>query len=268
MLIKQAGQLRAFDATCPHRGAHLAYGGRICQDVIICPFHGYSIQLGLHDPRQLSVREYSLLNIAGMIFVRLSVERDNGWVQYMEKLVNDHFIINGFEMHVGTSMETVIDNAFDRNHFFAVHGVRTDDFSVLAGDHGELIVESTMYLPRRDTGGEGASFTPAAYRAFVASPGLVAVELRGGNPYTVITGATNMPNGGCVVRLSVALPKSAWNIPPRPESYEALIQYSRAGLEADRAIWENLSPLSEPQWMPEDRPSQEFVKFCKLHHDL
>ena len=52
-----------------------------------------------------------------------------------------------FEMSVGTPMQTVIDNAFDKRHFQSVHGVGTDDFAVWTNDHGALIVESMMHVP-------------------------------------------------------------------------------------------------------------------------
>jgi nitrite reductase/ring-hydroxylating ferredoxin subunit len=35
------GALHVFDAFCPHQGAHLGHGGRIDDDCIRCPFHGF-----------------------------------------------------------------------------------------------------------------------------------------------------------------------------------------------------------------------------------
>lgn len=35
------GVARVFDAHCPHLGAHLGVGGRVCGDGIACPFHGW-----------------------------------------------------------------------------------------------------------------------------------------------------------------------------------------------------------------------------------
>jgi hypothetical protein len=200
-----------------------------------------------------------------MVFVRLSPEHDNGWLRYLEDLGRQQYILNGFEMSVRASMETVIDNAFDRCHFEAVHGVRTDDFVVWRSDDGALLVESTMYVPTGERGTGRRAIVAAPYRAFVASPGLTAVELRGAASYTVITGATNSPTGGCVIRLSLAFPKADWKSPPAAAVYEPLLQHSRRGLNADRVIWENLSTSIEPRWTPEDRPSLEFIEFCKMH---
>lgn len=30
-----------FDAHCPHLGAHLGVGGKIVDDLLVCPFHGW-----------------------------------------------------------------------------------------------------------------------------------------------------------------------------------------------------------------------------------
>jgi phenylpropionate dioxygenase-like ring-hydroxylating dioxygenase large terminal subunit len=265
MLIRQRGQFRAFDASCPHRGAHLALGGRVKDNEIVCPFHGYTIRLGCGEGGQLAVHEYPVFIISGMVFVRLSTEYDNGWRRYMEDLSRDHTVINGFEMPVSVPMETVIENAFDRRHFQSVHGVQADQFVVRNSEDGALIVESTFYMPT--VGTEHRSFVRTPYRALVVSPGLTAVELRGAIQYTVITGATDAPTGGCVIRLSLAFPKSAWQNGPPSQLCDHLLHHSRRGLEEDRIIWENLDSSMEPKWMAEDHPSLKFLEFCEAHRD-
>ena len=36
-----AGKVTVLDAYCPHLGAHLGYGGRVINETISCPFHGW-----------------------------------------------------------------------------------------------------------------------------------------------------------------------------------------------------------------------------------
>ena len=36
-----SGELQVFDAFCPHQGAHLGHGGRLEDDCLRCPFHGF-----------------------------------------------------------------------------------------------------------------------------------------------------------------------------------------------------------------------------------
>jgi phenylpropionate dioxygenase-like ring-hydroxylating dioxygenase large terminal subunit len=37
----RAGVPAVVDAHCPHMGAHLGHGGRVCDDDLVCPFHGW-----------------------------------------------------------------------------------------------------------------------------------------------------------------------------------------------------------------------------------
>jgi 3-ketosteroid 9alpha-monooxygenase subunit A len=267
VLVRQAGKLRAYDATCPHRGAHLGFGGQLRENAVQCPFHGYLVRLGADPRHRFSVPEFPVAAIGGMVFVRISSEHDNGWVRYLEELDRTHFIVNGFELPVRTPMTTVIENAFDQRHFHAVHGVRTDEFVVRTTEDGALTVDSTFYVPTRGADGT-ESISSARYRAVVPSPGLAAVELRGPTPYTIVTGATDTATPGeCLVRLSVAYPRSVWPAGPPATVYEPLLQYSRRGLEEDRVVWEHLAPPAEPLWMPQDAPAREFHRFCLAHAD-
>jgi nitrite reductase/ring-hydroxylating ferredoxin subunit len=261
ILARTEAGFRAFDADCPHRGAHLGFGGRLVDGTVQCPFHGYRIRLGCHSPAELAVAEYPLLLAGGMVFVRLSEGHDHGWPAYVQDLVERHHMISGFEMTVRTRAETVIDNAFDRRHFETVHAVQTEDFEIQSGLDGELIAESTFFIPSARDG--RAELTPTPYKAVVISPGVAMVELRGAIPYTVVTGATDDPDNGCVIRLTLALPRSHFPGGPPPAFYESLLKYSRRGLEQDRAVWENLSPSVRPRWTAEDGSSLSFLQFCE-----
>jgi 3-ketosteroid 9alpha-monooxygenase subunit A len=267
VIVRQNGRFRAFDATCPHRGAHLAHGGRLCEDAIICPFHGHTIRLGNDEAELFSVTEHPTASMGGMVFVRPSPAHDNGWSGFLDNFVSHHFIINGFEMSVGAPMQTVIDNAFDMRHFQSVHRVGTDDFAVWTNDHGALIVESMMHVPSFEPNAAPGATSSVPYRAYVASPGLVAVELGGPTPYSVVTGATDMPTGGCMIRLSLAFPIAAWKTAPTGAVYGPLLEHSRRGLNSDRMIWEKLSTSIQPRWTPDDHASLRFLEFCKAHQD-
>src|SRR4051794_27985129 len=71
VLVRGPNGIQAVDAICPHRGAHLAYGGRVDADTIICPFHGHRIGLGAASECHYQVRTYQTLSISGLVFVLL-----------------------------------------------------------------------------------------------------------------------------------------------------------------------------------------------------
>jgi 3-ketosteroid 9alpha-monooxygenase subunit A len=257
MLVARDGRLRAFDATCPRRGAHLPLGGRLDGDHVVCPFHGYRVRLGCGGHGPFAVAEHPVLARCGMVFVQLGEEVDHGWAAYLEELEHDQHMIDGFALRVRAPMEAVIENAFDRRHFDSVHGIHTDAFAVFANEDGALEVESIFYVP--------PAMTPAPYRALVASPGIAAVTLGGPFEYTVITGATDDVEGReCTIRLSVAFPRAQWPDRPPPQVYEPLLEHSRRGLEEDCAMWENLDSVL-PRWTPEDASSLRFLAFCSRH---
>src|SRR4051812_37424318 len=35
------GAAQVMNATCPHLGAHIGHGGKVCGDDVVCPFHGW-----------------------------------------------------------------------------------------------------------------------------------------------------------------------------------------------------------------------------------
>jgi phenylpropionate dioxygenase-like ring-hydroxylating dioxygenase large terminal subunit len=262
ILLRTATGVRAFDADCPHRGAHLGLGGRVVDGAIYCPFHNYRIRLGCQDQAEFAVREYPLLSAGGMVFVRLSEGHENGWINYIQSLVNTNHMINCLEMAVHTHAETVIENAFDRRHFQAVHGVQTGTFELREGASGELIIDSLFFI-RQPAGDRKSEVMQVPYKAVVISPAVAMVQLQGSVPYTVVTGATDTPTGDCTIRLTLALPHSHFSEGPSPTFYEHLLSHSRRGLEEDKAVWENLSPTITPSWTAEDHASLSFYQFCE-----
>jgi hypothetical protein len=89
------------------------------------------------------------------------------------------------------------------------------------------------------------------------------VKLGGEMPYGVLTGATDRGDGLCDVRLTFVLPKAQYGETPSPDRYQALIAYSRAGLEDDRRVWESIMPGFSPHLGPEDATVEAFHAFCE-----
>ena len=71
------GVARVFDAHCPHLGAHLGVGGRVCGDGITCPFHGWRFDgdgrlvevPGLDRTPRAAARAWEVCERNGRIFV-------------------------------------------------------------------------------------------------------------------------------------------------------------------------------------------------------
>ena len=256
--------IRAFNADCPHRGAHLAYGGRMDKDCIVCPFHGYRIGLGRREQHAFWAEEYPTLLIGDLVFVRLSESHEYGFSAFMAQLAKDHYVLPGFIMRVNAAASLVTENVFDAQHFRVVHRLKTGRVTVRS-EAGVLITETRMEYPagnrlqRYNITHVRSDFIGRAF-----SPGLVVTQLRSDElPYTVVTGATPQPDGHCIIRLSLLLPIEKYGNPPDQEFCDMLVQANQGGVSDDLLIWEHLSPTAPTQLAPLDRGIWEFQAFCQ-----
>jgi len=269
-----AGQIRVFDGTCPHRGAHLGHGGRITGGRItggrgtggrgtggrgiICPFHGKRIGLGEGTGR-LCVREHETIDCGGAVFVRLSdiPARDHGFEKVIRDIVSAHVIVEALICQVAVPSELVIENAFDYSHFPAVHLIpRVATPKVWLGHDGELSITTAFHTQAPDWETAEGDFTSHFHgRAF--NPYLVVSELGSGAASRfVITAAAPAP-AGCVARIAIAVRRGEPD-----KTVTALIDGSKIAFEQDLVIWNNLD-LSAPVRLDSgDRPVMAFRAFC------
>jgi 3-ketosteroid 9alpha-monooxygenase subunit A len=278
VLVRSSDGIQAFDAICPHRGAHLGYGGRLVRAGIVCPFHGHRIALGADAKARYSVRRYHTLEIGGLVFVLLAEEHENGLAAYLQRLTRTHCFVPGFQLRLGITPDYVVENAFDGDHFKAVHGIsRRPTLQLRHSEHGELAVESTFYTDRPSlwrapagaggpdgdlpSGQQGSVQLRFFARAF--SPSLIATELgEEGHSHVVITAATLTPEGESVVRVSAVVPLLPNGEPPNSDLVRHLLLDSKKAFEQDVVVWEHLDRHSLSRYAPGDRPVIEFRKFC------
>jgi hypothetical protein len=260
------GEVRVFDAVCPHRGAHLAYGGRLDGDAVVCPFHGHRIGLGSAGPEGFCVSEHTCLAAGGGLFVRLSGQAHPDLARGLEELGGGHTFVPAFEMAAETTIEVVIENGFDGAHFPSVHGLlRSPGLVARSGSYGELMVEGVFAIPTGNEGGRGAPPAQARYTGHAFSPGLFVADLAGDAPfrYRIMTTATPVGDGrNCIVRLTLILPSDERGLVDETFARD-LIAYSRDGLEKDHAIWRRLDPRHVPRLTPQDDPVAAFGSFCR-----
>src|SRR5436305_8789245 len=271
------GGVRAFDAACPHRGAHLAHGGKLDGDVIVCPFHGNRVRLGNlgnnlgnnDDERDCGfrLRGYRTLAVGGLVFVLLDERRDHGFGALLQSLDADCFFVQGFAITIRTPPEMVVENGFDGAHFKYVHGLdQVPELRLVAGRDGEMVVEAVFHTPANLTWLESESGVPAefGFSASVFSPNLCVTRLvRGGEEYRVISGATPNGDGTCTVRVSLAIPAGPGGAAPDPQAVRALLRDSKLAYEQDKAVWENLVPGAPQRLTPADELVVAYHEYCR-----
>jgi 3-ketosteroid 9alpha-monooxygenase subunit A len=269
MLVRNQEEFQAYDAICPHRGAHLAFGGQVEGKAIRCPFHGHRIGLGDDCDAEFRVRGYRTLSVGGLVFVLLNERHENGFSRLMEELNQTHFFVQGFTLKANTPAEMVVENGFDRTHFRHVHGLKTDpDLHLVPSEDGELIVEGNFQAGAFDNvwHNDEADRTgmEIGFLARMFSPNLCVSRLGDGpDHHLVISGATPNGDGSCTIRVSVAVPADRNGRPPSEQAIRALLLDSRLAYEQDIVIWNHRAPNAPSRFRADDDLVIEFHRFCK-----
>lgn len=268
ILVKTPNGFRTFDAVCPHRGAHLAFGGRLEGEAIVCPFHGRPIGLGQCSREDYRVREYRTLAVSGLIFVLMSERHENGFGDFMRGLDESHYFVPGFTLHTRALPEVVMENAFDSRHFKYVHGLKDEpELRLRPGAGGELAIEADFLTNNPNVwqaGREDGSMVNTRFFARVFSPGVCVTELGDeSNPYVLVTAATPTSEGKCIIRVSVAAAAGPGGAAPSEQMIRALLRDSKISFEQDLVIWENLSTKSPIRFAKDDGLMITYHKFCR-----
>lgn len=255
--MRERNQIRVFDATCPHRGAHLGHGGRLVGGAVICPFHGKRIALG--GSGRLCVTEHQVVRAGDAVFVRLSADPayDRGFHQVISDLAQECLVIGSMREHVPVPPELVMENAFDIEHFTAVHLVpRVTGMEVKPGQSGELVIEGQFAT--RPTYWQKGKDELVSYRfhdrAF--SPSIVVGELGPPDTSVVVITTANPAPGGCIVRFVIAIRPSQLN------EFGDVVAGARYAFDQDFKMWSNLDLTVEPRLDAADAAVVAFREFC------
>ena len=250
MTVRKAGRVRVFDASCPHRGAHLGYGGKLDGDCIECPFHGRRIALGDQEQgKRKSVAEHHAHLLSGMLFVRLTSDHDAdlGFEATILRYAEERTLVPMVHAHLPTSTRMIMENGFDAEHFTALHRMPGFDwFTWASSETGEIAVTAKF----------GARVPGTFYlRAF--SPTLVVSELRMPQRTQVIITGTVPETDGCTMRIGFAVP---------PQDEALIPQWHRMthiGLEQDRLVWDHIDESAPTDLSKADSFVQGFWEFCE-----
>lgn len=263
LLIKTDQHIRAYHASCPHRGAHLGFGKLENEDCIVCPFHGCKIGLNHEGDYGFKAIEYLLLIKGGLVFINISNEFQNGFAEFFSQIDETHFIIPGFEMRVNVPAAMVIENAFDEMHFRTVHSIYNEPkFTKALSNNGEYIVEGIFDVPKSIWQKGDASVFSLPYKARAFSPYLVVSDLGGDYPYYIITSAVATKQNETIIRLSIAVKPNKNKQPPPIDLCRYLIDQSKKGLELDKKIWETMEFNSIQRFTLQEKSVIGFRTFC------
>ncbi|XP_006009329.1 cholesterol 7-desaturase nvd [Latimeria chalumnae] len=130
----QDGQAYVVDAYCPHLGANLAVGGRVVDNCIECPFHGWQfrgedgkctkIPYADKVPEFAKIKTWASCEINGMIFVWYHCDgHDPTWsIPEQEEITSKDWVFRGRTEHfVNAHIQEIPENAADVAHLSHLH---------------------------------------------------------------------------------------------------------------------------------------------------
>lgn len=124
------GVLRAMRANCPHMGVHLANGGKVRGNCIVCPLHGWEfgtdgkckkIPATDHIPEFANLPSFPVEERLGVAYIWNGTKADYPLPFFDGEKVEDFVSHEGVSVHQKTSWFGPVVNAFDIQHFIYSH---------------------------------------------------------------------------------------------------------------------------------------------------
>jgi nitrite reductase/ring-hydroxylating ferredoxin subunit len=264
------GRARVFDAHCPHLGAHLGVGGRVCGDGIACPFHGWRFdgegQL-VEVPRldltpRASARAWRVRERNGRIFVwHHAVDAPPSYevIGYRDDETSwTPWRFNTYRVRV--HVQDLTENIIDRSHFSAVHDMappERDHFEVRF-DGASMVVEQSLRVTAVDVAGYEIQTTTTT-----CGPGIVAVEVSQ-DPIEMLTYITQTPIDEELTEVNLLFSMKALPDEKATESIcELNDRITNEQFTQDVPIWENKIYRERPIITKVDGPVVQYRRWFR-----
>lgn len=257
------GGARVFDAHCPHLGAHLGVGGRVCGDGLVCPFHGWRfdgegavVEVPRLDRKLPTVRAraWPTCERNGRVFVWHHAsdgapgfdvigyrEDESAWTPWIEH-----------SYRVRVHVQDLTENILDRAHFAQVHDMEPPDREVFevvfAG--ASMTVDQTIKV----TAGGGEGGVDIRARTTTCGPGIAAIEVTQG-PLDMLTYITQTPIDDELTEVTIAFSMKRLADERATRSVSELnCRITNLQFTQDVPIWENKIYRERPALTAVDGP--------------
>jgi 3-ketosteroid 9alpha-monooxygenase subunit A len=264
------GIARVFDAHCPHLGAHLGVGGRVCGDGIACPFHGWRfggdgqlVQVpGLGRTPRATARSWPVCERNGRIFVwhhACGAAPSYEVIGYRPNEA-DWTSWRCSTYRVRIHVQDLTENIIDRSHFSAVHDMappEKDHFEVRFEGPSMIVEQSLKMTAVNLTGYEVQTTTTTC------GPGIVAVEVSQ-DTIEMLTYITQTPIDEEFTEVSLIFSMKALADEKATESISELNdRITNEQFEQDVPIWENKIYRERPIITKVDGPVAQYRRWFR-----
>jgi 3-ketosteroid 9alpha-monooxygenase subunit A len=264
------GAARVFDAHCPHLGAHLGVGGRVCGDGIACPFHGWRFEgggrlvevPGLDRTPRAEAKAWPVCERNGRIFVwhhADGVPPSYEVIGYRPDEAN-WTPWRSHSYRVRVHVQDLTENIIDRSHFSVVHDMarpERDHFEVRF-DGVSMVVEQSLKVTAVDAGGYEISTTSTT-----CGPGIVAVEVSQ-DPIEMLTYITQTPIDEELTEVTLSFSMRRLTDERATETISELNdRITNEQFAQDVAIWENKIYREHPMVTNVDGPVTHYRRWFR-----
>ena len=272
----ESGQVVVMEAHCKHLGAHLGYGGYVCDDDIVCPFHGWRwsaegwnveipyTERGPHKGKRMGT--WPVIEVSGMVLMWNGPEGETpDWSPPAVPQFEDEAY---YSIEAGMHCERVklypqfaVENQVDFAHLKYVHKWEEIDPQVEAYENRGVCFYS------RTSGGMASPKGTIRFRVenWTWGIGYIVSNIEGLRDTTIVVSTTPVDDDVSDMRLTMAVRR-----PDTEASRETLDEFSHAlfkgQVEAlfgshpgDRDIWENQIYIDTPPY-----PKEEAKAFLAL----
>lgn len=265
------GAARVFDAHCPHLGAHLGVGGRVCGDGIVCPFHGWRFDgegrvvevPGLdRTPPSVRARSWPVCERNGRVFVWhhaagappgfdvIGYRTDESqWTPWRSSTYR-----------VRVHVQDLTENILDRAHFGVVHDMARADTQLfdVSFRGASMVVDQCMKVTAVSEHG-----VEVRARTTTCGPGIAAIEVTQG-PLEMLTYIAQTPVDEEITEVNLAFSMKRLPDAKATEAVSKLNdEITNLQFTQDVPIWENKIYREQPALTPVDGPVAQYRKWFR-----
>lgn len=262
----RSGKIGASRAHCPHLGAHLGYGGKVADENIICPFHGFSFGLDgscvatpYGTPPRARLDTLTAAETNGLVMVW---HHGGGIAPAWDPPADapqygySHFVTS--KETIKATLQDGMENVVDSGHLPAVHGFswhgKVNDLR-FDGHRCTFHVETRHTLPGFGSITFGNKFELdglGILRVLITQP-----HMRMGVRVWTVSSPIDKSHLDVRFMVSARLPAlSAIAVYP-------LFAFIHRQLRMDYKIWAHKAYLPHPKLSPEDGPIMPFRRWAK-----
>ncbi|MGH0032073.1 MAG: Rieske 2Fe-2S domain-containing protein [Myxococcota bacterium] len=264
------GEARVFDAHCPHLGAHLGHGGRVCGDGVVCPFHGWRFHgdgsvaevPGSDRIPRARARAWRVCEANGLVYVWHHAggaepgfeviryrEDDSEWTPWRSQVYR-----------VRVHVQDLTENILDRAHFGAVHDMEKAEREIFEVSFAgpSMVVDQAMKVTAMSDDG-----VEVRARTTTCGPGIAAIEVRQG-PLEMLTYIAQTPVDDETTEVNLRFSMKRLADAQATESVCAINdRVTNEQFLQDVPIWENKIYQEHPALTPADGPVARYRQWFR-----